>query len=174
MTEPSRRRIIHFVDNWKFWSTVFGFALIGVIVFLFVLYGRTAREEADRVARTRSAAVQQVAACFLAVKNAPVVQGFLDSHKALIENGIDANEAFLRLDESPALTQIRKDSLVRLRAAQANVAILDHLVAATTPTEKSCIKNAKATGVPYNRYLKQLHPSKKPKKTPTPTTTASS
>lgn len=169
MTEQTRQRILSKVDNWKFWQTIFGFGLACVIVALYVLFGRTARDEAARAARQRSDSVQAVSTCFNAVKNAPIVQGFLDGNDALITNGLIANRELLARDTVPSQAAIHSAAIGRLEKAQRNAAVLRTLIETTTPTKASCIRLARTDDIPVAPYL---HP--KPKPTTTTTTAGSS
>ena len=143
------------MSDWKFWMGVAYFGLAAVIVSLFVLFNRTAHEEAVRAAAASSAAVTQVGQCFTAVKNAPVARGFIAAQEAIIDNGLIANRAALAASpKDDPLRQIRVRSIIRLQGAQKNVKDLRVLIAATTPTEKKCMHLAHILRVDPARYLK--------------------
>jgi Na+/melibiose symporter-like transporter len=96
------------LSDWRFWMGIAYFGLVMVIVGLFVLFNRTAREEAARAATAKSAGIAQVSQCFVAVRNAPVVDGFIRSHEAIIENGLLTNKASIAASPGDPLNPIRR------------------------------------------------------------------
>lgn len=145
------------LSDWRFWMGIAYFGLVSVVVGLFVLFNRTAREEALRTASAKSAAIAQVSQCFLGVRNAPVVEGFVDSHEAIIENGLLVNKASIAAAPGDPLNPIRRKAIVRLTAAKNNADELKRLVESTTPTRRSCVVLAGKLGVDASRYI---HPPK--------------
>jgi hypothetical protein len=132
-----------FLSDWRFWTGVAYFGIVCTIVALFVLFNRTAREDAYRVASTRAAATAQVVTCFASSKTAPVVRGFLTAHEVVIENSLIANQAALKLlGPRDPLYPILADSIVRLDEAKANAHDLIRLFGKTTPTRTSCTQLA--------------------------------
>lgn len=154
-------KVLRRVDRYRFFMWL---AYVGIAVAIVIAIRATVRtnheearqrlSDAQRVAETRAAATQQVATCFASVKNAPVVAGFIAGQRALIVNGIDGNEAALKLpNQDPKLAAVRRASLRRLLVAKANNDVLAALIASTTPTRKSCVTLAKKTHVQYQQYL---------------------
>ena len=153
----NERQTREFLADWRLWMVIAYLGLVSVIVALFVLFGRTAHEEAARAAAASAAAVTQVGQCFTAVKNGPVTKGFIDAHEAVIDNSLIANRAALAASpKDDPLRQIRVRSIIRLQAAQNNVKELRSLIAASTPTEKRCVHLARMLRVDPTRYLKTL------------------
>lgn len=143
--EPVRELL----DSWKFWVGVAYAGLAAVVVALFILFEQQSNETARRIAIQRSTAEASLSACVNGVKNAPVVAGFLDSHRAIITNSILATTAAIQA--SPAndpLLPVRQASITRLQKALRNVDELDELVANTTPTRARCDTLAATLGLP--------------------------
>lgn len=147
MTTAARR-----IDNWRFWWTVFGFILVGVIVWLFVISRKQGHDEAVRAASTAANNATQVAACFAGVKNAPVVAGFLAGQYALIDNQVLTTKAAIKVSPGDPLNKIRRASLKRLAVARFGLDALSELVAGSTPTISSCKQLASKLGVPETAY----------------------
>lgn len=153
------------VDNWRFWMVIAYFGIVLALCGLLAVYLKASSEETKRIAETRASAIQQVTSCFVAVKNAPVVAGFVAGTKALIANGIDGNEAALEIKgQPPKLVKIRHQSITRLTKARRNVNNLAALIQKTTPTKKGCVKLAVKTRVPYQQFLAAAprHAARKP------------
>lgn len=140
------------LSDWRFWMGIAYFGLVMVIVGLFVLFNRTAHEEAARAATAKSAGIAQVSQCFVAVRNAPLVDGFIRSHEAIIENGLLTNKASIAASPGDPLNPIRRRAIVRLTAAKANADELKRLTRATTPTRHSCVVLAGKLRVDPSRY----------------------
>jgi len=138
-----------------FWVLVAYFVLAAVIVSLFVLFNRTAHEEALRAAATKSSASTQVGQCFTSVKNAPIVKGFIASHEAIIDNGLITNRAALQAERAnDPLHNVRVHAIARLEKAKRNADGLRRLILANTPTRAACVKLARRLHVDPSRYLK--------------------
>lgn len=149
------RNVREFLSDWHVWVGIAYFGLAAVVVALYVLFGRTAHEEAIRAAASRSAASTQVGQCFTSVKNAPVAAGFIDAHEALINNSLLANQAALSVSPpDDPLRSVRVASIARLKRADANVKDLRRLIRESTPTEKKCVRLAHILGVDPDRYLR--------------------
>lgn len=146
------RRARVFLSDWHFWVGVAYFGLAAVVLALYILFGRTAREEASRAAAAKAASTAQVAQCFGGVKNAPVIAGFIRSHEAIIENGLIANRAAIAASPGDPLNAIRQRSIDRLTAAKANADELRRLIKGTTPTKRACTVLAHKLGVDPSRY----------------------
>jgi len=130
------------------------FGIIAVLIWQISLSNRQAREEATRTATQQASAVTQVAQCFASVKNAPVVNGFIDAQEALITNSLLGNEAALAITPlNDPLRPIRVASIRRLRKADENVKDLRRLISESARTRAKCIKLASATGVDASRYI---------------------
>lgn len=142
------------IDNWKFWMTMFGFGL--AFCGLGVLYVLKAQfhEESLRAAASRASSAAQVATCFSGVKQAPLIEGFIDAHLAIVDNSIIATTAALKITtKTDPLYEIRVQSLARLKKAQRNALALQEASFANAPTQKKCVGLAKRLHVPYNQYL---------------------
>lgn len=148
----AERNLREVMSSLGFWLLLAYLMLAAVVVSLFVLFGRTAREEAQRTASARAAATTQVGQCFTSVKTAPVLDGFIDSHEAIIDNSLAANRAAILASPGDPLNSVRRKSIVRLEAAQKNVMQLRTLIVAGTPTEKKCVDLARMLGVDASRY----------------------
>lgn len=149
------RSLRSFLSDWHVWVGIAYFGLAAVVVALYVLFGRTAHEEANRAASARSAASTQVGQCFVAVRNAPVVEGFLKSHEAIIDNGLLTNRALIRESPGDPANPVRRSAIARLMEAAENAHQLSRLISATTPTRKSCLALAAQLHVDPSRYLRQ-------------------
>lgn len=153
MTRTEHERSV--LSDWRFWVGVAYFGIAATVVGLFILFNRTAREEATRAATAKSAAITQVGQCFTAVKNGPVTKGFIAANAAVIENQILANQAAILTQPGSALTRIREQSLVRLQRAKANSEALSRLLDKAIPTRKKCVRLARMLHVDASRYTKQ-------------------
>jgi hypothetical protein len=141
------------MSDWRFWMGVAYAGIILTVVALVFLFSKIAHEEASRTATARAGAATQVGQCFTSVKNAPVTEGFIDAHEAIIVNGLIANRASLNASPlNDPLHQIRLKSILRLEKAQRNVTQLRKLIRAATPTRKKCIDLAHTLGVDPSRY----------------------
>lgn len=152
MTRTEHARTI--LSDWRFWVGVAYFGIAATVVGLFILFNRTAREEASRAAGARAAASTQVGQCFTSVKNGPVTRGFLASNAAVIENQILANQAAIETQPTSPLNGIRERSLVRLQKAKTNAGELRDLIAAQIPTLRKCVRLARMLHVDARRYTK--------------------
>ncbi len=147
------RGLREFLSVWQFWMVVAYVGLAAVVVALYVLFGRTAHDEAIRAAAQKSAATSQAATCFISVKNAPVIAGFLQEQDALIDNGLLANLAAIKASgPSDPLNGVRERAVIRLTAAKANERRLERLIATTTPTKAKCLVLAHKLGVNTSAY----------------------
>lgn len=141
-------RIREFLSDWHFWVGVAYVGLAIVSIWLYVLFEHQTNETARRIAIQRSAAQASLSSCVGAVRNAPVVAGFLDAHRAIITNSILATTAALQTGTADdPLRPIRKASLKRLEKALRNVDELDELVVNRTPTKASCDRLARSLGL---------------------------
>ena len=152
------RSVREWLGDWQVWVGIAYFGLAAVVVALFVLFNRTAHEEAVRAATARSAAAAQVGQCFSSSKNGPVARGFFDAHKALIDNSIATTEAALRVAKpNDPLRQVRVQSLRRLFAAERNADQLEALIDRTTPTRQACMRLAARLNVNPAQYEHTSH-----------------
>lgn len=153
-----RRPVREVLSTWQFWTSIAYFGIAATIVALFVLFNRTAREDAIRVAAARSAAQSQVTQCMTSVKDAPVITGFIDSHEAIIDNGLLSNRAALKVTPSNSpLYKIRAQSIARLEKAKENANDLRQLIDKTTHTKSSCLRLARKLGVAVTSPVKTSH-----------------
>lgn len=150
MADKTRRRL----DTWHFWVGVAYVGLALVTIWLLVTYLETGRNTTERRNDERAQQIQAVASCFSAVANSPVVFGFINGQGAIIQNGIDSNQALLDADHLTAREhRIRVKSLARLKKARSNNNALDLLFTQTTPTKRACISLAVKTHVAYQEFL---------------------
>lgn len=151
MADRARLRL----DDKDFWLLLAYVVLVIFGIWLLVTYIETGRNTSGRRADERAQQIAAVTACFAAVTNAPLAEGFIDGQGAIIQNGIDSNNAILAADHlSPEQTKIRVDSLARLNRAKLNNDELQRFVVQTTPTKQSCVQLAVRTHVPYAEFLK--------------------
>lgn len=148
-------KIIEAADTWKFWVSAALFGVIVLFILMFFLFKKTVHQDAIREASLKANNAAQVASCFNNVKNAPIIEGFIDAHAAIINNSIISTEAALKVSApNDPLNVIRRQSLVRLRKARKNSNDLKELLAAQNVTEGDCIKLAKRLNVPSAVYTK--------------------
>ena len=149
------RGLREFLSTWQFWMVLAFFGLAAVSVYSIHLSARQARDEAARLAAANAAASTQVGQCFTAVRNSPVVSGFVDAQEAVIENGLISNRQALNAVPTGPLRAIRIKSLARLRAAKQNADELRALIRKTTPTRRRCVRLARKLGINASRYTHQ-------------------
>jgi hypothetical protein len=136
-------RVRNFLNDPRVWVGIAYFGLAAVVVALYVAFGRIAKEDASRAALERANAVAAVNSCFTALKQAPVVDGFIDSVELLISDEILTTKQVLAA-EAPGdpLRAARQKSLVRLNVAKGNADVLRELIDKTTPTKEKCMRLA--------------------------------
>jgi hypothetical protein len=145
--QDAERKARHFLDNWKLWTVIWGFAIVCCIVALFVVYGRVAEQQARRLATQKSANTAQVAQCYTAVRNAPAVLSILDSLDVIVSSSIISSRQAIEAQPDSPLTEVRKDAILRLEPALKNVRAFNKHVVSTTPTAKKCGSLAARLGV---------------------------
>lgn len=105
------------LDSWRFWiSCAFGgiaILTIGMIYLVSVKFS----QDADRRAQQKIANAAQVTTCIATARATPNVLKFLELIDVLASNSIAANESALKADPNGPLSEIRKESLRRLRPA---------------------------------------------------------
>jgi len=143
-----------FLSDWKLWMGIAYFAIVAILIWQVRLSSRQAQEEANRAATAKAAAATQVGQCFTSVKNAPVVNGFIRSHEAIIENGLISNRASIAASPGDPLNQIRRKAIKRLMAAKANADELKALISSTAQSRKSCLELAAQLHVDASRYTR--------------------
>lgn len=149
--KPLERSVREFLSNWQVWVGIAYFGLAAVVVALFVLFNRTAHEEAVRAATARSAAQAQVSQCVASAKNGPLVRGFANGFRALVENQIETTQGALHVAKPhDPLIPVRERSLRRLFRAEGVAEGLVKIVDARTPSMKSCRVLARKLHVPLS------------------------
>lgn len=137
MTGEERTR--HVLDNWKFWIGVAYVGLAATVVALFVLFSRTAHEEAVRVSQQRTARQAQVTSCVSSARAAPAIQAILTAIESLAKNSIIASDQALAVESSgDPLRPIRLASRRRAIRARDSVRSFRQRFVAGTPTLKRC------------------------------------
>ncbi len=146
ISEPKIRRRL---DSWRFWVGIAYFGIAAVVLGLVVAFSRVSSEAAKRAATQQAANQARVTQCAVAVRNAPIVAGFVDGQRAIIRNSILATiGALANTARTDPLYRVRLASLSRLQEALSNTNQLAGLVSATTPTMASCDRVAAALRVP--------------------------
>lgn len=131
------------LDNWRFWVGVAYFGIALTVLGLYVLYSKQANESARRIAIQQATSQSQVTTCFNQVRNAPIIRGFVDGQKALIENNlITTIQSIEASGPKDPLYHIRLRAKLRLTRAESNIFKLEHLIDTTTPSKESCMKLA--------------------------------
>lgn len=148
------RNAREYLSDWRVWMGVAYFGLAMTVVALWILFGRTAHEEALRTSSARASAATQVGQCFTSRKNAPIIEGFLRAHETLIDNSVRVTRESLGLGRTDPLHKIREQSLKRLLAAKRNAELLARRITKATPTKAACVRLARRLNVDPSRYLK--------------------
>jgi hypothetical protein len=149
--EPRLRELM---SDWRFWMGVAYFGLSAVVIALFILFNRTAREEAARAASNNAASSTQVGQCFTQVKTLPLTRGFVAGQEAIVDDSLISTRA--ALNAAPAndpLHLIRVHALLRLERAKVATDRLRRLIEKETPTRKQCLRLARKLHVDASRYI---------------------
>lgn len=154
--KPTREEILSHLDNWRWWMTGAYFAGVVILVFVIVLFARTAREEARQASAARVSANNQVVSCFNAVQNAPTYAGIVFSLKTNIDNSLISTEQSLAATgKHDPLRPVRLRARKRLLLAEKGVRDFRNALRAQTPKKKHCVALARKLHIASSPFLKK-------------------
>lgn len=152
------RLTIKYVDTWRFWVTALGVGFLILAAATAVSLSKQRSDEQRRDSDARAGSISQVTECYTGVKNAPVVNGVLETLQFLVDDKLQSLNNALKVQPDSSLNEQRRKSKVKTITGQKALNTFEDIVATTTPTVAKCRELAARVNVPWRDIERQVLP----------------